>query len=207
MSERPKQHVVDVGSSCEYTDLADGGVSVKFPLFGLEAVGTDKDDAFHSLLGMLQEHLELSEPAREKWQEWVPDHIVEREMSDEDIAQHEEMEKLVEEGHKVGKTFRALEASEFAGFIASSVPVIVDFWAEWCKPCHMLAPVLKEVTDDLQISVGKINIDENPEIWEDIPSGGIPTLAVYKDGRRRGIVVGAGRTPAELKAELEPFLS
>ena len=207
MSERPKQQVIDLKSSCEFTSGAGGRVTVKFPLFGLEVAGADEDEAFHGLVQVLQEHLELSEIAREKWEQWVPDHLVEIEMSDEDIAQHEEMEKLVEEGKSVGKSFRALEGSEFAGFIASSDPVIVDFWAEWCGPCHMLAPVLKEVTDELKIAVAKVNIDDNPDIWEEIPSGGIPTLAVYKDGERRGIVVGAGRSADELKAELEPFLS
>jgi thioredoxin 1 len=207
VTERPKRQVLNISGACEFTELEDGHVSVKFPLFGIEAVGTNRDDAFERLLPLLQEHLELSEIAREKFQEWAPQNVIEVEMTDEEIAQEREMDLLVEEGKKIGKSFTALDASSFAEFIAAPGPVLVDFWAEWCKPCHMLAPVLKEVTDELRLPVGKLNIDENPDIWEEIPSGGIPTMAVYRDGKRAGIVVGAGRSPAELKAELEPLLS
>jgi thioredoxin 1 len=207
VSKRPTQKVVNVSGTSEFTDLPDGRVRIHFPLFDISAEGSDRDDALQQLFPVLQAHLESSDEALQQWQEWAPNNLVEREMTDEQIAQQKEMDDLVEQGKKIGKTLRALEASEFADFVASSSPVIVDFWAEWCQPCHMLAPVLKEVTDELKIAVGKINIDENPGIWEEIPSNGIPTIAVYKDGERRGIVVGAGRSPDELKAELEPFLS
>jgi thioredoxin 1 len=207
VTERPRQNVVNVSGASEFSDLPDGRVRITFPLFGITAEGSDRDDALKQLFPILQAHLEASEDARRQWQEWVPNNIVEREMTDEEIAERKQMDDLVAEGKKIGKTFRALEASDFAGFVASSSPVIVDFWAEWCRPCHMLAPVLKEVCDDLGIAVGKLNIDENPDIWEEIPNNSIPTIAVYRDGQRRGIVVGAGRSADELKAELEPFLS
>jgi len=207
VTDRPKRQVLDISGASRFTELDDGTVRVHFPLFDLEAEGADHDDAFQNLVPLIQEHLASSEAAQQAFQEWAEDHVVEREMTDDEIAQEREVEDLVERGKKIGKTFRALEASEFEGFIASATPVIVDFCAEWCKPCHMLAPVLKEVTDELGIPVGKINIDDNPDIWSEVPSGGIPTVAVYAGGARRGIVVGAGRSPAELKAELEPLLS
>jgi thioredoxin 1 len=207
MTDRPKKRGVDLNDACEFTELEDGRIRARFTLFGIDGEGATPDEAVQALIPTLQQHLEDSEIAREKWDEWVPAHIVEVEMTDEEIEQQQQIDDLVERGKTIGKTFRALDGSEFAGFVSSPVPVIVDFWAEWCGPCHMLAPVLKEVTDELQIAVAKVNIDENPDIWEEIPSGGIPTLAVYKNGERRGIVVGAGRSPDELKAELAPFLS
>ena len=207
MSDRPKRQVLDISGASRFIELDDGTVRVHFPLFDLEAEGADSDEAFQNLIPMIQEHLASSEAAQQAFQEWAEEHVVEQDMTDEEIAQEQEIEDLAERGKTIGKTFRALEASDFEGFIASATPVIVDFWAEWCKPCHMLAPVLKEVTDELGLPVGKVNIDEHPDIWEEIPSGGIPTIAVYVDGARRGIVVGAGRSPAELKAELEPLLS
>lgn len=207
MTERPKRQVLDISGASTFTDLEGGRVRAYFPLFDVEAEGADRDEAFHNLIPLLQEHLESNEAAQQAFEEWAQDHVMEVDMTDEQIAEEQERGDLVERGKKIGKEFRALEASEFESFVASPTPVVVDFWAEWCQPCHMLAPVLKEVTDELSIPVGKINIDENPDIWEQVPSNGIPTIAVYKDGERRGIVVGAGRSPDELKAELEPLLS
>ena len=207
MTERPKRQVVDVSGGSLFIDLEDGRVRVRFPLFDVEAEGADRDEAFEQLVPLLREHLSSNEAAQQAFSEWAQEHIIEVEMTDEEIAESRELENLVERGKKIGKEFRALDAPSFVSFVASATPVVVDFWAEWCQPCHMLAPVLKEVTDELSLPVGKVNIDEYPDIWEEIPSNGIPTLAVYTNGRRRGIVVGAGRSPDELKAELQMFLS
>ena len=75
----------------------------------------------------------------------------------------------------------------------SESPVIVDYWAEWCGPCKMIAPILDEVAGeyDGKLTVAKINIDENQETPQKYAVRGIPTLMIFKDGEVIGTKVGA----------------
>ena len=77
--------------------------------------------------------------------------------------------------------------------LESAEPVVVDFWAEWCGPCKMIAPSLEEISNELagKVKVAKLNIDENPELAAQYGVRSIPTLAMFKAGEVADIKVGA----------------
>src|SRR6266550_8559012 len=77
--------------------------------------------------------------------------------------------------------------------LKSSKPVLVDFWAEWCAPCRMLAPTVEAVADKYadSASVVKLNVDFNPSVSQRYGIKGIPTLILFKNGREEERVVGA----------------
>ena len=95
------------------------------------------------------------------------------------------------------------DASFEAEVKKSSVPTLVDFWAEWCGPCKMIAPILDDVAKDYagRLKVTKVNIDDNPATPGEFGIRGIPTLLLFKDG-----AVEAQKVGALSKSQLTAFI-
>ena len=89
----------------------------------------------------------------------------------------------------------------------SSVPVVVDFWAEWCGPCKMIGPALEEISDEMggQVTIAKLNIDDSPEAPGKYGVRGIPTMILFNNGEPVQTKVGAA-PKSQLKSWLEESL-
>ncbi len=95
-----------------------------------------------------------------------------------------------------------------ADVLESKTPVLVDFWAEWCGPCKMIAPILDEVAGAYQgkVQVAKVNVDDNRDVPAKFGIRGIPTLIMFKDGQIAATKVGA-LTKAQLTAFIDQQLA
>lgn len=81
--------------------------------------------------------------------------------------------------------------------LESDVPVVVDFWAEWCGPCKTIAPSLEELSEELsgKVKIAKVNLDENPDLAARYNVRSIPTLLLFKSGEAVSVQVGAAPKP------------
>jgi thioredoxin 1 len=101
-------------------------------------------------------------------------------------------------------TQKVTDASFDADVLKSSEPVVVDFWAEWCGPCKMIAPSLEAIASEMQgkVKIAKVNVDENPAVAGKLGIQSIPTLMLFKDGKLASKKVGAAP-----KGELVKWIS
>jgi len=108
----------------------------------------------------------------------------------------------------MGEHVSHLTGATFDEEIASSaVPIVVDFWAEWCGPCKMIAPALEEIAaeHDGKIKIAKVNVDEHPDLARRFDVMSIPTLLVFKDGEPAQRLIGA-KGKAQLLEDLAPYI-
>lgn len=80
---------------------------------------------------------------------------------------------------------------DFKQVVESHKLILVDFWADWCGPCKMVAPILDDISNETGLTVGKLNIDENPVKTQEYSVQSIPTMVLFKDGSPVHTIMGA----------------
>src|SRR3984893_7825025 len=108
-------------------------------------------------------------------------------------------------------TIQAVTDSEFESVVLKSeIPVLVDFWATWCGPCRMIAPIVEQISGELgdKVKVMKMDIDENPSTPMSLGIMSIPTVIIFKDGKPAERTVGyRPNMKGDLKAKLEALIA
>ena len=102
----------------------------------------------------------------------------------------------------------ATDANFETEVLQSDRPVLVDFWADWCVPCHMVSPIVEEIGQDRsgELKVAKLNVDDNPAMSRRYGVMSIPTLILFKGGEEKARVIGAKPKDAILR-EIEPHVA
>jgi thioredoxin 1 len=191
LAEGRTKQVIDLSGSCDFTEQPDGSVRVRFAPLDLDVTGADQEDAFKNLVAALGEATDRDENARDAFNKWAQEHVVEVDMTDDEVRE----ERMVEEAAvDAGHAFTELDTSTFDDAIATEGVLLVDFWAPWCRPCLMLAPVLKEIHEELapRFDIAKLNVDESPELSDRFGIQGIPCMILFQRGEEVGRIVGMG---------------
>ena len=211
MAELPRTRKrLPVREHSKFEEQPDGTWTARFDALGVSATGATEEEAWEELAKAANAELGSSEETQQKMKEWAEAHAIEEPIPEDELR---ERDALLERSHEASKSLRALSDADFDAAITSAKPILIDFWAEWCIPCHMMTPLLAEVATEMadRVDVDKFEIDSedidpSKSYWEKYEIRGIPCLILFQDGKELHRIVGAGRDKDQLIKELETAL-
>jgi thioredoxin len=187
-------------------ELQRDGDTVILRAFGLEGSGQQVGQALRVLNGAINEACGTHDAPGPRFDEltsWVRS---EGELVSADVLGQEARDKRAYEVAR--ETLTAITPDDIAAESSTGVPLLVDFWAEWCGPCRQVTPVLAALSEEWagRIVVRKIDVDQFDGIWQRFNFKGIPAMLLFKDGEEIHRVIGFGGKK-HLVSELEPHLA
>lgn len=195
------KRAVDIRPGTELETNEDGSVTATFTPLGVVGNGQDEDSAREDLIKAIMAELQYNDQAQVTFAQYAE--INSTEVPDEEADDLKARSKAATAG------FTVLDSTTFDEHVnADDLPILVDFWAEWCTPCHMIAPTLKELSDDLsdRMRMAKLDIDASTDIAARYNVQSIPTIILFHQGKEKVRITGAGRPKEEYAAELAPHL-
>jgi thioredoxin len=183
----------------------DGG-TVTVRAFGLEGSGQQLGAALKALMGAIQEACGTHDAPGPRFEEFTSWARSTGEPVSADVLTQEASDKRAYEVAR--ETLTAITPDDIAAESSTGLPLLVDFWAEWCGPCCQVTPVLSALSEEWagRIVVRKIDVDQFEGIWKRFNFTGIPAMLLFKDGQEIHRVIGFGGKK-HLVAELEPHLN
>jgi thioredoxin len=182
------------------------GDTVTVRAFGLEGSGQRVGEALQALTGAVREACGTHDAPGLRFEEFTSWARSTGEPVSADVLAQEARD---ERAYEVARdTLTAITPDDITAESSTGVPLLVDFWAEWCGPCRQVTPVLAGLSEQWsgRIVVRKIDVDKFEGIWERFNFKGIPAMLLFKDGREIHRVIGFGGKK-QLMAELEPHLA
>ena len=199
-----------VRENSQFEEQTDGTWTARFDPLDISASGESEEGAWEALRDAANAQLSSGEEAQRRMQEWAEAHAIEEPIPEEELRERDE---LLAKSHEAAKALRSISDADFDQAITSAKPLLIDFWAEWCIPCHMMTPVLAEVAEEFgdRIDVAKFEIDSkdidpSTSYWERYEIRGIPCLILFHEGKELHRIIGAGRDREQLIKELETAL-
>lgn len=210
MSELPRTRKrLPVREHSEFEEV-DGRWTARFALLDTTGEGETEEAAWENLRDKLNEKLSSSEDAQKALSAWAEENAIDEPIPEEELR---ERDALLSRSKEAGARLRSITDAEFDEAIRADKPLLVDFWAEWCMPCHMMTPVLAEVAEAMadRIDVAKLeidadDIDESRNYWKRYEIRGIPCLILFRNGEELHRIIGAGRDKDQLVKEIESAL-
>lgn len=197
---------VNVGGNTVYTQLDEHTWEAYFALYDIRVTAESEKAVQDAVIAAIHHRIDTgTDEDRQKWQEFAQANIIEYEADDKELADEAEMRRKAK--HYPSSGLPQLTPETFDKEVASPMPTLVDYWAEWCQPCHAMSPVLHELAAKLegQLRVYAVDVEKHEELSERFDVRGTPTFIVFRDGQEVQRISGI-RSLDELLAELEPVL-
>lgn len=199
-----KKLAINLSGNSIYRKTDDRWVAY-FPLLDIYAESESKEGSHTALVSAISQYVNSSSDvsAKEKWRRFCEENIIEIDLTSDEEEQQRRENDLINQ--YPATEFPAVTDASFDATVASSRMTLIDFWAPWCHPCALLAPVLYELASrhTRQLDIYALNVDDELSTVDRLGIRGVPTLIAFRDGQEVTRMHGM-KTLEQIEAELFP---